>query len=71
LFAVSLLVNLVELITQIEDLAISLGLSLIAFDDADNLPSIWRCPAVEPAHTLARRRLVKLRQSALGGMTLF
>jgi hypothetical protein len=35
--AVFLLVGLVELITEIEDLAIGLGLSLIATDDADDL----------------------------------
>src|SRR5215470_3034731 len=35
--AVFLLVGLVELITEIEDLAIGLGFSLIATDDADNL----------------------------------
>ena len=34
---VFLLINVIELITKIEDLAISLGLSLIAFDDADNI----------------------------------
>src|SRR5215471_7907863 len=35
--AVFLLVGLVELITEIEDLAIDLGFSLIATDDADNV----------------------------------
>ena len=35
--AVFLLVGLVELITEIEDLAIGLGFSLIATDDADDL----------------------------------
>ena len=35
--AVFLLVGLVELITEIEDLAIGLGFGLIATDDADNL----------------------------------
>src|SRR5262249_37563804 len=35
--AIFLLVGLVELITEIEDLAIGLGFSLIATDDADDL----------------------------------
>jgi hypothetical protein len=35
--AVFLLVGLVELITEIEDLAIGLDFNLIATDDADNL----------------------------------
>jgi len=52
--AVFLLVGLVELITEIEDLAISLDFDLIATDDADDLlcqfGSIW---AVQPEQTAA------------------
>jgi hypothetical protein len=49
------LIGLADLLGEFVNLAIRLGLILIAFDDADNPfvrpPSTWQDPVVDPAHT--------------------